>query len=315
MKRTLAAVGLGLLLFAGATAVFVYGEVTSLRMEPVTDDVQVIYGLGGNVGVLRTERGAVVVDTMTFRLQGERIRELAEQAGGGPPRVVINTHYHMDHTHGNPAFPVGTPVIATALTRRYLEAFDAGSWEGKAAELLPNETFEDDHELRIGGKTVRSRHLGRGHTGGDLVVLFVEDRVVHTGDLFFNRRYPNIDLEAGGSVREWVDTLDRVLALDFDQVIPGHGPLTDRAGLEAFQAFLRELAEQAGAAAREGRSLEETLASVELTRDEGYEPVSFLGLAGPDRDFVVRRAWEEASGAVKPSPLPPPAGAAAPEGR
>ena len=125
----------------------------------------------------------------------------------------------------------------------------------------------------MGGKTIRLQHLGRGHTGGDLVVLFVEDRVLHTGDLFFNGRYPNIDLEAGGSVREWDATLDRVLALDFDRVIPGHGPVTDREGIRAFQRFLRELWSLAERGAREGKSLAETQALPGLTADAGYQAI------------------------------------------
>ena len=105
--------------------------------ERVTDDVHAVRGLGGNVGVLRTSAGAVVVDTMTFRIQGERIRELAERLAGGPIQVVINTHYHVDHTHGNPGFAPGTRVVATERTRDYLLALDASYWDGKAEQTLP----------------------------------------------------------------------------------------------------------------------------------------------------------------------------------
>jgi glyoxylase-like metal-dependent hydrolase (beta-lactamase superfamily II) len=132
-----------------------------------------------------------------------------------------------------------------------------------------------------------------------MVVLFVEDRVIHMGDLLFNRRYPNVDLEAGGTIRGWPDTLDKVLALDFDKVIPGHGPVTDRAGIEQFQRFLRELWREVDAAAEAGKSLDETLRSVHLTEDAGYQPIEFFHMFRLDRDFVVRRAWEEATGAVK----------------
>lgn len=100
--------------------------------------------------------------------------------------------------------------------------------------------------------------------------------------------------------------------LDFERVIPGHGPVTDRAGILAFQRFLSELWAVAELAAREGRPLDATLASAELREAEGYESVRFGPFAGPDRDFAVRRAWEEASGAVRAAPLPaPPAGAEA----
>jgi glyoxylase-like metal-dependent hydrolase (beta-lactamase superfamily II) len=304
MGRTAGVVVGVAILVAGFGAVYVYDEVMTLDTEQVTEDISVIYGFGGNVGVLRTEHGVVIVDTLTFVPQGRRIRELAERIGGGPTQAVINTHYHIDHTHGNPGFAVGTKVVSTQRTRDYLMFFDGDYWEGDAAGTVPNVTFDERHELRIGGKTIRLRHLGRGHTGGDLVVLFKEDRVVHTGDLFFNHRYPNIDLEAGGSVREWIDTLDRVLAIDFDHIIPGHGPVTDRAGLEAFRRFLLDLWTQASDAVAAGKTLRETLATVELRYDEGYEIYSIPFVVKLDRDFVVRRAWEEASGAVSPAEVP-----------
>jgi glyoxylase-like metal-dependent hydrolase (beta-lactamase superfamily II) len=244
---------------------------------------------------------------MTFPIQGRRILVLAEKLGGGPTQAVINTHYHADHTHGNPAWPAGTRIVATERTRAYLERFDSAFWEGLAAGSAPNDLFTDRHDLRIGDKTVRSFYLGRGHTGGDLVVLFIEDRVLHTGDLFFNRRYPNIDLEAGGSVQQWGETLERVLALDFDRVIPGHGPVTDRAGLLEFQRFITELAEFARESVAAEMSLEETLAAANLEHDGAFEEMSVPFLFKFDRDFVIRRAWEEASGVVQPVELEAPA--------
>jgi len=83
----------------------------------------------------------------------------------------LNTHYHSDHTHGNPGFPAGTRVVSTTRTRALLDALDASYWSGAAAETLPNETFDTTHEIRLGGKTVRVSYLGRGHTSGDLVAL------------------------------------------------------------------------------------------------------------------------------------------------
>jgi len=304
MRRTAGVVIGVVILVLGFGAVYVYGRVMTLEVERVTEDVSVIYGFGGTIGVLGTKRGVVIVDTMTFMAQGRRIRELAERIGGGPTQAVINTHYHLDHTHGNPAFAAGTKVVSTQRTRDYLMFFDADYWDEDAAGTVPNVTFDDRHELVIGGKTIRLYHLGRGHTGGDLVVLFKDDRVIHTGDLFFNHRYPNIDLEAGGSVRLWIETLDRILAIDFDEIIPGHGTVTDREGLEAFQRFLQDLWTQASDAVAAGKTLRETLAAVELRYDEDYEIFSVPFVMRLDRDFVVRRAWEEASRAVLPAAVP-----------
>jgi glyoxylase-like metal-dependent hydrolase (beta-lactamase superfamily II) len=304
MLRKLAIAAAVLVAAAGAASVWIHQELITLESEQVTDDLHVVQagGINGNVGVLRTAEGAVIVDTMTFRMQGEEVRKLAERLSGGPVQAVINTHYHMDHTHGNPGFPAGTRIVATQRTREYMLDFDADYWDGANIETLPNDTFDAEHELRIGGKTIRMRHLGRGHTGGDLVVLFVEDRVLHLGDLFVNARYPNIDLEAGGSVEAWIATLDRALALDFDRVIPGHGAVADREAVRAFQAFLRELWQLVGQAVGEGLSLEQTqeLARRTLTGDRGFAVLRIPMVTSLDRDFVVRRAFEEATGRAQP---------------
>jgi glyoxylase-like metal-dependent hydrolase (beta-lactamase superfamily II) len=292
-----------LLLLAGVAAIYVYQRISTLEVVEVTPDLHAIYGLGSNVGVLKTSEGSVVVDTMTFTLQGREVRERAEELAG-PVRTIINTHYHLDHTHGNPAFPSGLPVVATAKTRAYLEALDADYWKGDAAGTLPNQTFENEHLITLGGKHIRLLHLGRGHTDGDLVALFVEDRVVHTGDLFFNGRYPNIDLEAGGSVREWSATIDRILELDFDKVIPGHGPVTDRNGLRGFQRFMQQLGEISRKAELSGKSLEETQADAVLDADAGFEVMSIPFVMRLDRDFVVKRAWEEGTGKFERVVLP-----------
>ena len=298
MRRILG-LALAVLVFAaGGLAVYVWTGLHDFAVEELTPDVHVISGWGGNVAILRTGAGAVVVDTMTFRMQGEEIRELAEDLGGGPVTAIVNTHYHRDHTHGNPGFAPGTRVVATERTLEHLRTRDAAYWEGEAALTLPSDTFGDTHELRVGDKTVRSFHLGRGHTDGDLVTLFVEDRVLVTGDLLFRFRYPNIDLEAGGSLPAWIETLDRVAELDFDRVIPGHGPSTDRAGIRAFQDFLRELWQVASESAAAGLSLEETVAQAKLTTDAGYHVIGVPFVFRLDRDFVVRRAFEEATGAV-----------------
>jgi glyoxylase-like metal-dependent hydrolase (beta-lactamase superfamily II) len=303
MARIAGWVGVAVVLAAAVVAIQVYRQVSSLELVRVTDDVHVIHGLGSNVGILRTEAGSVIVDTMTFQLQGREIRERA-RAVAGPAQVIVNTHYHLDHTHGNPAFASGLEVISTERTRAYLDALDAGYWEGAAAGTLPNSMVDGERTLELGGKTIRLIHPGRGHTDGDLVVLFVEDRVVHTGDLFFNGRYPNIDLEAGGSVREWSATIDRILELDFDQVIPGHGPVTDADGLRGFQRFMQQLAAAGAEAASSGASLADIQARANVDADTGYEVMAIPLVMRLDRDFVLRRSWEEATGRFERVELP-----------
>jgi cyclase len=154
----------------------------------------------------------------------------------------------------------------------------------------------------MGNKTLKLMYPGRGHTDGDLVVLFEEDKTLHTGDLFFYRHYPNIDLEGGGSVMEWGDTIDKILEVPFLTVIPGHGNITVRANLTQFQLFVRQLASIGKQAAENGTSLEETIATDKLTEDEGYEPLKMIIGIGLNREFVLQRAWEEANVAFERRP-------------
>jgi glyoxylase-like metal-dependent hydrolase (beta-lactamase superfamily II) len=210
--------------------------------------------------------------------------------------MVINTHYHGDHTHGNPGFLPGTQVLSTTRTLEHLQALDAAYWTGDATQFLPNHTFGKDLEIRLGSKTLHLLHPGRGHTDGDLVVLFVEDAALHSGDLFVNRTYPSIDLKAGGTVREWADTLDAALALPFSRVIPGHGALSDRAGVEQFQRFMRQLAAVGADAKQRGLSLTETQREAKLTEDAGYATTEIPMLVSLNRNSVIRSAWEEANG-------------------
>ena len=283
-------------LVLGATALVVRGRLLDLTVEQVTDDVWVIHGLGGNVGVLRTAEGAVVVDTMSFPLQGRRVRQIAEELSGGPIQAIINTHYHWDHTHGNTVFPTGTAVVASSRTLVHLKSRDARFWSDDAAALLPNRLTETSLTLSIGGKTIECSHFGHGHTDGDLVVRFVEDAVLHAGDLLFSDSYPRVDLEAGGSVQNWPDTLRKVLTLEFEHVIPGHGPLGTRADIILFRTFLEALWQGVSSAAEQGASLEETLATTRLAHSEHLADYVIPFVVRRDARSVVRRAWEEATG-------------------
>ncbi len=275
---------------------YLYTQVRALEVEQLSDDLWVLRGFGGNTAVLKTRAGTVVVDTMTFGIQGDHIRETARELTGMPTAMIINTHYHLDHTHGNPAFEPGTRVLSTERTLQYLHTVDGDFWQGGAAQLMPNETFSDRQTLFVGDKKIELVHPGAGHTDGDLVVIFVDEGVAHLGDLFFNSHYPNIDLEAGGTVQAWPATLDNVLALNFDRVIPGHGATTDRNGIRAFQRFLQQLGDIGQQAAAENWTLEQVRSTAALTEDAGYVPIEFIVSLGLDRGFVLQRAWEETTG-------------------
>lgn len=290
-----------LLLLVVIFIIYALLNIRSLRVESLSEDLHVIRGMGGNTTVLNTDAGTVVIDSMTFKMQGSLIREKAEELTGKEVVLLINTHYHLDHTHGNPGFKPGTHIVSTERTLSHLKALDAKNWQGSAAKLLPNDTFTDRRQFKFGNKTITLMHLGRGHTDGDLVVLFEEDKTLIMGDLFFNKHYPNIDLEAGGSVQAWPATIDKVLELGFNTVIPGHGDTSDRTGLLGFQTMMSQLALIGLSAAANKTPLEDVLNSKELTADLGYQPIRFGGVSlGLNREFVLQRAWEESTGNFKP---------------
>jgi len=297
-QRVLAVLAIGILMLAG----YAFDSVRNLDVEQLDDDLYVLFGAGGNVAVLNTDEGTVIVDTMTLQYQGERIKKRASELTGKPVIAVINTHYHLDHTHGNPGFDQGTRVISTVRTLHHLKETDSEYFSGAAAGLLPNETFEHERRLTFGNKTLRLVSPGRGHTDGDLVVIFEQEKVIHMGDLLFNQHYPNIDLEAGGTVREWAATLDTALALSFDRVIPGHGAVTDREGIKQFQRFMTQLSDIGAASVVNSTSLEETIQSTDLTEDAGYQQIYLIVPTGLTREFVLRRAWEEANSAIEVRP-------------
>ena len=107
-----------------------------------------------------------------------------------------------------------------------------------------------------------------------------------------------------GPIANWIGACDRMLEMDLETIVPGHGPVTDREGLRGFQRFMRQLAAVGAQAARTGASLDETRAAASLDTDAGYEVMAIPFVMRLDRDFVIRRAWEEATGRFEPIPLP-----------
>ena len=174
-----------------------------------------------------------------------------------------------------------------------------GPLSGNAVDKVPEggeflaETCSTAREIAIGSKTIRLLHPGRGHTDGDLIALFVEDRVVHMGDLFFNRIHPNIDLEAGGSAQAWPATPDAALALPFDQAIPGHGMLSDRAGVRAFATSWPNSPLPGAKPRPQGWSRSDMQRLADMTLDDGCDTPGIPLVMTLDREFVLNRAWEE----------------------
>ena len=203
-----------------------------IGIQKLKDDLYVIgvtQGVGaGNVAVQVTGEGVILVDDMFDRNHDEileKLRTLTDK----PIKYVLNTHQHDDHAGGNAKM---LAMNAEVISHRNARANMALLKQPGLARV----TFSEEMSVYLGGKEVRARHYGRGHTGGDAVMYFPAEKVIHTGDLFLTfPPQPFIDYANGGSALEWTKTLDAVLKLDFDIAIPGHGPISDRAGILKFR--------------------------------------------------------------------------------
>lgn len=217
-----------------------------LTVQKVTDRLWVIMNnASGNVAVLPTDEGVVLVDDK-FEQDGPDILAKVKTVTDKPIKYILNTHQHADHTGGNAFMMKNTP--AEILIHKNARAnMVAGNQPG-----LPQITFADQAQVFVGGREVSAHHLGRGHTNGDAVILFPSERTLHTGDLFVNGSAPFIDYSAKGSLIEWDKTLDRILQLDFDIVIPGHGPIAKKADLAKWRDSIAELRSRAKMACEGG---------------------------------------------------------------
>jgi glyoxylase-like metal-dependent hydrolase (beta-lactamase superfamily II) len=193
-----------------------------LTLEKVTDSLHVIVGSGGNVAVLTTNEGVILVDDK-FPQDHPQILAKVKSVSDKPIRFVLNTHHHGDHTGGNPAMLAANAEII--LHRNARANMVKGEMPG-----IPRIAFADEAQVVLGGKEVVARHLGRGHTNGDAVIFFQSERAVHMGDLFTNGT-PFCDPNANCSIKDWDRTVQKALAYDFDLVIPGHGPVMKKADL------------------------------------------------------------------------------------
>ena len=286
LRRILIAVAVVILAAAGFVGYQVYRFFRTETIK-IDDRFYVVFGGGGNTAILIADDGVLVVDTK-FMSPGRALPAIIRSITPKPVRVIINTHYHSDHTHGNPHYPPGTDVIAQRRTRAHLLQLDKDFWESEPAwSLMPADLVDDERTLSFGDEEVRIVHPGRGHTDGDVVVYFPKRRILHTGDLFLHAQYPFIDLRGGGSGREWPATLDTVLAIgDVDRYIPGHGPLSTRADVLRFQGYLRSLGTQVTAMAGEGRGLRQIQAAVDLHDYDDFHGMPFFTSQAKDVQWM-----------------------------
>jgi glyoxylase-like metal-dependent hydrolase (beta-lactamase superfamily II) len=200
---------------------------------------------GGNIAISSGPHGAIVIDTYVPNAKEQLEKAVADSVGELPVRLVLNTHWHGDHTGNNASYGKHATIVAHDNVRRRLlgdHSMGGRTAQGTLPAALPLVTFAEDLSFHLNGERVRIHHFPAAHTDGDSAAFFEGSKVLHTGDLFFNGLFPFIDLDSGGSVDGYVAAVEALLdELPGDwTVIPGHGPLASKTDLEFFLEMLQQ---------------------------------------------------------------------------
>lgn len=233
----------------------------------VGENLYALIAEGGNLGVSIGEDGTFLIDDQFAPLTRKLLWQIGE-LGGGTPRFLVNTHWHFDHTGGNENLGAeGTLIIAHDNVRKllsrdnHISAFNRDV-PALSSEGLPVITFSHDTTFHLNQETIHVFHVANAHTDGDAVVHFQQSNVIHAGDIWFNGFYPFIDVEHGGSLAGVIAATEQIIALSDAQtkIIPGHGPVGNRAELMAYRDMLVGVFNTLSALQAEGKSLQEVIA-------------------------------------------------------
>ncbi len=223
---------------------------------------------GGNVAIRVTGEGVIIVDNK-FSYSYEDITRQVASVTDQPILYVLNTHHHFDHAGSNASFMPSAQVIGHENVRINMLRNQGPSASPDGA---PRITYNDKTSVHLGDAEVEAYHLGCGHTNGDSAIVFTDQRTIHTGDLFIwgermdgSTLAPFIDYGNGGCASDWVATLDQILALDFDTVIPGHGPLLRKAEIRIFRDKFEQMVTRIRAQITSGTSRADIVQELDIS--------------------------------------------------
>ena len=238
---------------------------SNIEITKVSDTIHMLTSPnGGNVTASVGQDGAFIIDD-NLPGRSEPLTSAIKSIKDQNINFVLNTHYHNDHTGTNEAFGnQGAIIVAhdnvrTRLSSEQVIEFFNKTVEPLSKEGLPIITFSQDMTLHYNDNDIEITYVPNAHTDGDSIAYFKDENVITAGDALFNGRYPFIDVEHGGTIQGMIAAQDKILEIANDQtaIIPGHGPLTNKAELQGYKNTLSTIADKVEAAIKEGKTLEE----------------------------------------------------------
>ena len=232
-----------------------------IKTTNLGDNIYMLEGQGGNITVAVAKDGIIMVDGQYAPLH-DKIKAAVEAISTKPIKYLINTHFHGDHTGGNEAFAKdGATIVSQVNVKNRLAAGTSNGLTGAKTPpappaALPSDTYTNFSKIRLEGRVADLRHIANAHTDGDTYVWFKTANVLSTGDTFTNGRYPNIDFANGGNIKGMIAATDAYLKLvnARTKIVPGHGPLADRAALLEYRTMLISAHDRMAKLVKEGKS-------------------------------------------------------------
>jgi cyclase len=239
-------------------------DTVKIRPEKLTENIYMLKGSGGNIGVLTGKDGILMIDDQFLPL-GAKIKEAISALDNGTIRFTINTHVHGDHTGSNEYFKqLGSTIIAHDLVRERMTTEQVNKAMNRTTpprdkDAYPIVTFADKLNLHLNDQDIELIHFDPGHTDGDIVIHFKQANVFHMGDVFVTYGYPFIDVSSGGNIIGLISSLDKVMSYMNDQsiVIPGHGNRSTKADVKKYRDRLASIRDEVAAALKKGKKPEE----------------------------------------------------------
>jgi len=234
----------------------------------ISDNFIALDGQGGRIGVLYGPDGIFMVDSQ-FAPLGDKIVAAIRKVSDQQIKFLVNTHVHGDHTGGNENIgKMGATIIARPMLRERLikpnpPAGGGPAPAGAPAAALPTYTPDSLTRMSMDGETIDLIPLPFAHTDGDTAVKFRKNDVLMTGDVFRSLGFPNIDRASGGSLKGMLAALDTLIAAagPNTKVLPGHGPITNRAGMVAHKQMALAPRDQVSKLMAEGKTQEQIVAA------------------------------------------------------